>query len=72
MATRSFLSEEQKKEWQTLRSDSSITEEELARCERAARQLRERLVHVPYYAERDRQQGMRYWRTLQASEFSLG
>lgn len=71
MTMNNVVNEELKKEWQQLRSNSSISEEELVLCEHAARKLRERLVHVPYYAERDRQQGMRYWRTLQASEYSL-
>jgi hypothetical protein len=29
-------------------------------------------VDVPYYAEKDRQHGMRYWRELQASDFPIG
>ena len=70
MAVKCSISEEQKREWELLRKGrGSIPEDELERCERAALQLRERLIDIPYYAERDRQCGMRYWRSLQAHEY---
>lgn len=49
-----------------------IPEDKLEQCELAAMQLRERLVNIPYYAERDRENGMRYWRALQAREYPIG
>lgn len=35
--------------------------------EEAAARLRERLLHIPSYAEKDRTLGMAFWRDLQAS-----
>lgn len=67
------ISDEQRKEWEMLRRGiGPIPEEELARCELAARQMRDRLINVPYYAERDRLHGMRFWRELQAREYPIG
>jgi len=67
------IDEEQRREWQLLRSGvGPIPEEELVRCEMAALQLRERLIGIPYYAEKDREDGMRYWRGLQAREYPIG
>lgn len=70
---KSSMSAEQKREWEKLRRGSRpIPEGDLERCERAALQLREMLVDVPYYAERDSREGMRYWRTLLAGEYPVG
>jgi len=67
------MSSEEREEWQTLRRGlGPIPEEELERCEIAARQLRERLIAVPYFAERDRQGGMHFWRRMQASDYPVG
>ncbi len=35
--------------------------------EQAAARLRERLLHIPSYAEKDRTLGMAFWRDLHAS-----
>jgi len=68
-----LISEAQRKEWEMLRKGvGPIPEDELERCEQAAVQLRERLINIPYYAERDRKIGMRYWRALQANEYPVG
>ncbi len=58
-----------KLEWRILNKTvfvSKMWRLELARQERAARRLRARLIHIPYYAERDRKSGMRFWRALQS------
>ena len=69
----SLISEKERKEWEMLRRGiGPIPDEELERCEKAALQLRERLIQVPYYAEKDRENGMRYWRSLQANEYPIG
>ena len=68
-----LISETERKEWEMLRRGvGPIPDEELERCEQAALQLRDRLIHVPYYAEKDREDGMRYWRSLQAHEYPIG
>jgi len=67
------MSDDLRKEWQRLlQGTAAIRTEELERCELAAQQLRDRLVNIPYYAERDRQGGMHYWRGLQASDYPVG
>jgi len=67
------MSEAERKEWEFLRHGiGPIPEEELENCELAAQQLRERLISIPYYAEKDRQGGMRFWRALQAHEYPIG
>lgn len=66
------LSEDEKREWHMLRTGlGPIPEEELQRCELAARRMREMLINVPYYAERDRELGMRFWRELQARDYPV-
>lgn len=47
------------------KSDASTMERE--RFERAAVRLREELLHIPSYAEKDRSFGMAFWRDLHAS-----
>lgn len=44
-----------------------IPQAELERREQAARNLRARLILIPWYAEQDRRDGMEFWRKLQAS-----
>lgn len=44
---------------------------ELERRERADRRWRERLISHPWYAERDRLDGMEFWRRFQASCVNL-
>jgi len=66
------ISEEERREWRMLRSGlGPIPEDKLALCELAARQMRDRLINIPYYAERDRELGMRFWRELQAREYPV-
>ncbi len=68
-----LISESERKEWEMLRRGiRPIPDDELERCERAALQLRDRLIGIPYYAEKDRESGMRYWRSLQANEYPIG
>ena len=68
-----LISEKERREWEKLRLGfTPIPDDELERCERAALQLRDRLINIPYYAEKDRESGMRYWRTLQASDYPIG
>lgn len=68
-----LISEAERKEWEMLRRGiRPIPDDELERCERAALQLRDRLIGIPYYAEKDRESGMRYWRALQANEYPIG
>ncbi len=43
------------------------SQEELDRRELAAQRLRESLISEPYYAKRDKNEGMDYWRSLQAT-----
>ena len=62
---------EQKIKWEKLRAGFNPTPMN-ERSEQAARALRERLMKIPYYAERDCRYGMRYWRTLQACEYPIG
>jgi len=73
MTFKCSINDDLKREWELLRRGQGlILEEDLEQCELAALQLRERLVNIPYYAERDRQIGMRYWRRLQASDYPIG
>jgi hypothetical protein len=44
-----------------------IPPEELERREQAAIRLRERHLHIPWYAEQDRKYGMDFWRKSHAS-----
>jgi hypothetical protein len=44
-----------------------LSPNEHERRETAARRLRERLIHIPWYAEADRREGMDFWRTLHSS-----
>lgn len=50
-----------------LLAENALSSQELARRERAARRLRDRLCVTPYYREMDRRYGMDFWRNLQAS-----
>jgi len=73
MAVRCSINDDLRREWELLRrGENPILDEDLERCELAALQLRDRLVNIPYYAEKDRQTGMRYWRGLQASDYPIG
>ena len=45
---------------------SSLTPQELERREQAARRLRERHLHIPYYKKRDEERGMAFWRNFQS------
>lgn len=45
-----------------------LTEAEKKRRLLAAQRLRERLLHIPWYAKRDQEDGMRYWLSLHASQ----
>ncbi len=47
------------------RPDASTMERD--RFERAAVRLREQLLHIPSYADKDRTFGMAFWRDLHAS-----
>jgi hypothetical protein len=44
-----------------------LPQEELDRQERAVVRLRERLLSIPYYAERDRQDGLNFFRNSHSS-----
>jgi len=73
MAVKCSMNDDLRKEWELLLNGQvPILDDDLERCELAALQLRDRLVNIPYYAERDRQVGMRYWRGLQASDYPIG
>jgi hypothetical protein len=48
-------------------SSYSLTLQEKERREQAAIRLRERCLSIPYYAERDRKEGMEFFRNLHAS-----
>ena len=71
MEQRTTERKELKIKWEKLRAgfNPALATE---RSELAARALRERLMKIPYYAERDSRYGMRYWRTLQACEYPIG
>lgn len=59
--------------WEKLRQGfRTVPEAEREQFERAALQMRARLVRIPYYAERDSRYGMRYWHTLLACEYPVG
>lgn len=45
-----------------------LTEAEKKRRLLAAQRSRERLLHIPWYAKRDRESGIRYWLNLHASQ----
>jgi len=67
------INDELRKEWvRLLQGTGTVQEKDIERCELAALQLRDRLVSIPYYAERDRQGGMHYWRGMHASDYPVG
>lgn len=45
-----------------------LTEAEKKRRLLAAQRLRERLLHIAWYAKRDREDGIKYWLGLHASQ----
>lgn len=48
-----------------------LSPNEEQRREQAALRLRERLIHIPWYAEADRRGGMDFWRGFQSSQVML-
>jgi len=65
--------QKQAKHLRTMLSEKPpIPQEELERREQATRDLRARLIQIPWYAEQDRRDGMAFWRKLQASAVLSG
>lgn len=49
-------------------SENSLSPEELERRRQGALRLRERLLALPFYQDKDKRLGMQYWKTLYDSQ----